>query len=466
MAGPFGSGERALERLKARNNMIPYEELASELLKKATRKGITAGDAVIVEGNSFDAQVRLKSIEKLSHAREKRLGLRLFFGQRTAVCSTSDFSPESLDRLVEDTCYLARCTAEDLHAGLPDPAPLSSPDLDLYDESLLEWRMEDKIKLAIEAESAALEYDPRITNSEGAGISHFDRRLFYANTRGTAGDYSVSAVSFSVSPIATSDGSMQRDYWYSSKRKIRELASAESVGRTAAQRVIRRVGARKIKTGEFPVVFDPETAAELLGSVSACVSGYAVYKGASFLADKLGETVASPSVTVLDNGTIPSALGSRPFDGEGLATRKTTVIKKGKLESFLLDSYSARKLGLRSTGNAVRSVGDVPSVSHSNFYLVPGGHSPEEIIRTVKRGLYVVEMIGFGVNHVTGDYSRGAVGLWIENGELTYPVEEITIAGNLRNILMDIELIGNDLELRGTISSPTLKIASMTVAGN
>jgi PmbA protein len=446
--------------------MVQYEDLATELLKKAKSKGATAGDIVIVEGDSFDVQVRLKSVDKLSNAHEKRLGLRLFFGQRTAVCSTSDFSAESLDRLVEDTCYLARCTAEDPHAGLPEPTPLVSPDLDLYDESLHGWKMEDKIHLAVQAESAALGYDARITNSEGANLSHADRRVVYANTHGVIGSYPVGSVSFSVSPIATAGGLMQRDYWYSAKRKVKELASPEAVGRTAAQRALRRLGGRKISTCDVPVIFDPETAAELIGSISACVSGYAVYKGASFLAGKLGRSVAASSVTVLDDGVIPSALGSRPFDGEGLATRKTTVIKKGVLESYLLDSYSARKLGLRSTGNAVRSVGDVPSVSHTNFYLAPGSHSPEEIIRSVKRGLYVVEMIGFGVNHVTGDYSRGAVGLWIENGELTYPVEEITIAGNLKEILMNIEMIGNDLELRGTVASPTLKLSRMTVAGN
>ncbi len=446
--------------------MVQYEDLATELLKKAKSKGATAGDIVIVEGDSFDVQVRLKSVDKLSNAHEKRLGLRLFFGQRTAVCSTSDFSAESLDRLVEDTCYLARCTAEDPHAGLPEPTPLVSPDLDLYDESLHGWKMEDKIHLAVQAESAALGYDARITNSEGANLSHADRRVVYANTHGVIGSYPVGSVSFSVSPIATAGGLMQRDYWYSAKRKVKELASPDAMCRTAAQRALRRLGGRKISTCEVPVIFDPETAAELIGSISACVSGYAVYKGASFLAGKLGRSVAVSSVTVLDDGVIPSALGSRPFDGEGLATRKTTVIKKGVLESYLLDSYSARKLGLRSTGNAVRSVGDVPSVSHTNFYLAPGSHSPEEIIRSVKRGLYVVEMIGFGVNHVTGDYSRGAVGLWIENGELTYPVEEITIAGNLKEILMNIEMIGNDLELRGTVASPTLKLSRMTVAGN
>ena len=446
--------------------MNPYEDLVTAVLKKARSKGATAGDVMLVEGDSFDAQVRLRSIDKLSNAHEKRLGLRLFFGNRSAVCSTSDFSAESVDRLVEDTCYLARCTAEDPHAGLPEPTALVLPDLDLYDDTLHEWKMEDKIDLAVQAESAALGYDARITNSEGAGLSHSSRRVVYANTNDVIGSFPVSYVSFSVSPVAAVDGTMQRDYWYSAKRKIKELASPESVGRTAAQRTLRRLGARKIATDEIPVIFDPETAAELIGSLSACVSGYAVYKGASFLAGKLGQPVAASSVTVLDNGVIPSALGSRPFDGEGLPTRKTTVIKKGVLESYLLDSYSARKLGLQSTGNAVRSVGDVPSVSHTNFYLVPGTNSPEEILRSVKRGLYVVETIGFGVNHVTGDYSRGAVGLWIENGELTYPVEEITIAGNLKEIFMDIEMVGNDLELRGTIAAPTIKISKMTVAGH
>jgi len=446
--------------------MIPHEDLAKDLLKKATSQGASSGDLVIVEGDSFDLQVRLKSVDKLSNAHEKRLGLRLFFGQRTAVCSTSDFSAESLDRLVDDTCYLARSTAEDPHAGLPDPSPLTSPDLDLYDDSLHKWKMEDKIRFAVEAEAAALGCDERITNSEGAGLSHADRRVVYANTHGVIGSYPVGSVSFSVSPIATADGLMQRDYWYSSKRKLKELDSPESVGRMAARRALRRLGGRKISTCEVPVIFDPETAAELIGSISACVSGYSVYKGASFLAGQLGRPVAASSVTVIDHGTIPSALGSRPFDGEGLATRKTTLIRDGVLESYLLDTYSARKLGLRSTGNAVRSVGDVPTVSHTNFYLAPGMHSPGEILKSVKRGLYVTEMIGFGVNHVTGDYSRGAVGLWIEDGELTYPVEEITIAGNLKEILMNIEMIGNDLEFRGTVASPTLKISRMMLAGN
>jgi PmbA protein len=259
---------------------------------------------------------------------------------------------------------------------------------------------------------------------------------------------------------------MQRDYWYSSNRKFSRLESPANVGEKAAQRVLRRLGGRKIKTCEAPIVFDPEMAASLLRNLASALSGYSLYKGASFLAGKLGTQIGSDLLTVIDDGTIPGALGSRPFDGEGLAVRKKSVVEKGLLQSYLLDTYSGKKLGMASTGNASRSVGEPPAVSPANFYLVPGKYSPEQIIATVKAGLYVTEMIGFGVNMVTGDYSRGAAGLWIENGELAYPVEEITIAGNLKEMFQNIEMAGSDLELRGRIASPTIKISQMTIAGD
>ncbi len=445
--------------------MTRFEEIMRDLLKSAQARGATAGDAVVVEGDSFDLQVRLGSIDKLTSAREKRLGLRLFFGHRSAVCSTSDFSRGSLDRLVEETSYLARSTAEDGFAGLPDPEPVMPLGFQLNDESLPQWAMEDRIKMATRAEAAALTYDPRIRNSEGAGLSFGDRRVGYVNTTGASGSYATSSVSLSVSPIAEDGGHMHRDYWYTVKRLVRELDSPDSVGRRAAQRALHRLGARRVKTCEVPVVLDPETAGDLLGSLSACVSGHSIYKGASFLAGQLGRAVAAPCVTVLDDGRMPGGLGSRPFDGEGLPTRKTTVVRDGVLENYLLDSYSGRKLGRPSTGNASRSVGDTPSVSPTNFYLAEGRSSPEEIIRSVKQGVYLTEMMGFGVNLVTGDYSRGAVGFWIENGERAYPIEEFTIAGNLKDMLLDIEMIGNDLEFRGSVASPTLKIGKMTVAG-
>jgi PmbA protein len=258
---------------------------------------------------------------------------------------------------------------------------------------------------------------------------------------------------------------MQRDYWYSSHRKLSKLEPAAAVGKKAAERTIRRLGARRVKTQQAPVVFDPETAASLLRHLAGAVSGSSLYRKTSFLLGKLGEKIAASGIWIDDDARIPSALGSKPFDGEGLPTRRTPVIEDGVLTSYLLDTYSARKLSLRSTANASRSFADAPAASPTNFFLRPGTTSPEEIIRSVRSGLYVTELSGFGVNPVTGDYSRGAVGLWIENGELAYPVEEITIAGNLLEMFQNIEVIGDDLKLRGTIAAPTLKIAKMTIAG-
>ena len=320
--------------------------------------------------------------------------------------------------------------------------------------------------MAQKAEAAALAENSCITNSEGSDLSMNSHRITYANTNGFSGQYDSSSISVSVAPIASTNGTMQRDYWYCVKRKLAELDSPESIGQEAARRVLRRLGARKITTRSCPVVFEPETAGDLLGNLSAAVNGYSIYKGTSFLAGKRGQPVASQNVTVVDDGTIPAGLGSRPFDGEGLPTRKTFVIQDGILKNFLLDSYSGRKLKLSSTGNASRSIGDVPIASPSNLYMAPGPYSPDDIIKKVKQGLYVTELIGFGVNLITGDFSRGASGIWIENGELTYPVEGITIAGNLIDMLHRIEMVGNDLSLRSRINAPTLLIDQMTVAGD
>jgi PmbA protein len=291
-------------------------------------------------------------------------------------------------------------------------------------------------------------------------------RVVYASSEGFAGEYRGSTFGISVAPVAKENGSMQRDYWYSSNRRFSRLESAKTVGEKAARRTLRRLGARKVKTSEVPIVFEPEIAGSLLRSLAAAISGYSLYKGASFLAGKLGTMIASDLVTVIDDGTIPGALGSRPFDAEGLPVRKKLIVEKGQLQSYLLDTYSGKKLGLPSTGNASRGVGEPPGVSPTNFFFAAGSHSPEEIIGSVQNGFYVTELIGFGVNMVTGDYSRGAAGLWIENGQLAYPVEEVTIAGNLKEIYQNIEMVGNDLEMRGRIASPTIKISKMTVAGN
>ena len=445
-----------------------FPELAATVLKRAKALGATEADLLVAEGDSVSVQVRMSEVDRLSKAREKVLGIRVFFGKRSASSSTSDFSKASLDRLVSDTCSLARAVVEDETSGLPAPDQMvvDIPDMDMKDDRQL--AVDEEIDLAKRTEQSAFSADPRITNSEGAECSAGYGSILLANSHGFVGSYASSSYSLSVSPIAldSQNGGMQRDYWYSVKRKFHELDSPEKIGQEAARRTVRRLGSRAITTQEVPVIFDPETAKGLLGHISSAVSGYSLYKGASFLLGQLGKSIASDLVTVVDDGRLAGGLGSRPFDGEGLPTRRNLVIDKGVLSSYLLDTYSGRKLGMASTGNASRSVGENPTVGATNLFLSPGSYSPDDILKSMKRGLYVTDLIGFGVNLVTGDYSRGAVGFWVENGELTHPVEEITIAGNLQQILKDIEMIGNDLEFRGRVASPTVKIRKMMVAGH
>ena len=449
-------------------NNTDFKELATELLQRAKEKGASEADVMVADGTNFSVQVRLGAVERLMKAREKRLGIRVFLGKRSASASTSDFSRESLDQLVSDTCSLAAAVVEDPTSGLPLPAETakSSPDVAIYDPTELDT--ETQIDLAKRAEAAAMSADARITNSDGSDFNSSSGRVLLATSGGFLGEYPSSSFSMSVAPIATAPGQdgMQRDSWYAVQRKYARLDSPEAVGKEAARRTVRRLGSRKIVTKRAPVVFDQDTAGTLLGHLCSAASGYALYKGASFLIGQLGKTLAPDTITIHDDGCMPGGLGSRPFDGEGLPTRKTVVMEQGVLRSYLLDTYSARKLGMSSTGNAWRGIGDSPSVGATNFYLLPGNTTPEEIVRSVKDGLYVTELIGFGVNMVTGDYSRGVAGIWIENGELAYPVEEITIAGNLKQMFKDIEIVGNDLEFRGRIASPTLKLSEMTIAGN
>ena len=442
-------------------------ELLVDVLRRAQARGATAADGFLIEEQHFTASVRLGQVDTVKHSRDQRLSLRVFAGRASAAASTSDLSRDSLERVVDEATALARVTAEDPHAGLPDPDELIGrvPDLELEDTTGEEPTPEAKIDLARQTEAAALGFDPRITNSEGA--EYWDRRAryAYATSHGFARGYATSGFGLSVAPVASANGEMQRDYWYSAARHRRALEDPASIGRTAARRALRRLGARKVKTVEVPVVFDPDTAASLIRPVAGAASGPSLYRRASFLLDRLGKRIAAPAVTLVDDGLLPRALGSRPFDGEGLATRRTVVIGEGVLESYLLDSYSARKLGLRSTHHASRD-GSGVGVATTNLVLQPGTATPEALIRSVKNGLYVTELIGFGINGVTGDLSKGAAGQWIENGELVYPVEEVTVAGNLLDMLAAIEEIGNDLVLRDRTASPTLLIGRMVVAGN
>ena len=443
-----------------------YTNIAQDLLTRASKQGATAADVMVADGETLSVQVRMGAVDRLTKAREKRLGLRVFFGQRSASASTSDFSRDSLERFVEETCALAQAVVEDPVSGLPEPGQLATefPELHIHDSTTLQT--DEQIALALRAEHAAFAADSRITNSEGGECDSSSGRIVLANSHGFLGQYANSSFSLSVSPIASDAAGMQRDYWYGVNRAFAKLESPEAIGQEATRRTVRKLGARKAATGRVPVIFDPEVAGSLLSHLCSALSGYALYKGASFLIGQLGQQIAPDFVTIYDDGRMPGGLGTRPFDGEGLPTRKQAVVERGRLTSYLLDTYSGKKLGLPSTGNAARSIGESPSAGPTNFYMVPGTTRAEDILGSVKQGLYVTDLIGFGINMVTGDYSRGASGFWIENGELAYPVEEITIASNLKQMYSTIETIGSDLVFRGRIASPTVKIAEMMVAGN
>jgi PmbA protein len=442
------------------------EQIAVELVDRAMRGGATAADVLVHETDDFSTALRLGQIEKLKEAASKALGLRVFRGARSASFFSSDFSAPSLKLLVERTLEMAGVTSEDPASGLPDAALLGryDGDLELYSEDVATLSTEDRIDYARRAERAAFDTDPRIKNSEGAWFEASVGRRAYANSLGFAGSYRSSYCAGSVAPVAD-DGGMQRDYWYSVSRRRSQLESPEAVGRKAAQRTLRKLGGRKMATCQVPVIFDPETAPSLIGHIFEAVRGDAIYRSASFLTGKLHQKVANERVTIFDDGLRPGGFGTRPFDGEGIPASVTPVIEQGVLANYLLNCYTARKLNMRTTGNASRGVSGPPSVGPKNFYLAPGPHSAEEIRKSVKSGFYVTDLIGFGVNIVTGDYSRGAGGMWIENGELAYPVEEVTIAGNLAEMLNHVEMVGSDLEFRSAIAAPTLLISGLTVAG-
>jgi len=441
-------------------------DLLGDVLKRAKERGATAADAFVVEDRAFSAQVRLGRVDTVKHAREQHLSLRVFSGKSAAAASTSDFSRVSVERLVDEAVSLSRITAPDELSGLPDASELAKvvPALDLEDPTGHDLSPEDKIELARRCEAAALAADPRITNSEGGDFADRRAHYAYAASHGFAGEYSTSSFSLSVSPVASENGHMQRDGWYHVTRKRALLDAPEAIGKIAAQRALRRLGARQVKTCEVPVIFDPDMAASLVRHIAGAVSGPSLYRSASFLLGKLGQQIAAPGVTIVDDGSMPGGLGSRPFDGEGLSVRRTVVVDKGVLTSYLLDTYSGRKLGMASTHHGARDGAGV-TVGTTNLYLDRGASDPKALIGSVKQGLYVTELIGFGVNGVTGDYSRGAVGLWIDNGELTYPVEEITIAGNLLEMFRAIEGVGNDLVFRDRTAAPTVLIGKMVVAG-
>ena len=369
--------------------------------------------------------------------------------------------------MVRSAIDLAALTSDDPHAGLPETAELGAlkGDLQLFSDETAQLPTEQRIAMAKRAEAAALAVDPRITNSEGASFDSSVNGRVFANSRGFLGSYRTSYCSLSAVPVATQNGSMERDYWFSVARNYKGLEDAETVGRKAAERAIRRLGAVKVETQRVPVIFEPRISRSLLGNIFDAIDGRAIYRKASFLAGKLGEKIADERITLIDDGTIPGLFGSSPFDDEGVPTRRTPVIERGVLKNYLLNTYTARKLNMKTTGNASRGITGNAGIGHGNFFLEAGERSQEEMIRSVKSGFFVTELIGSGVNTVTGDYSRGAVGMWIRDGEFAFPVSEVTIAGTLQEMLNGIAEIGNDLEFRGSVSAPTIMLGEMTVAG-
>jgi PmbA protein len=447
---------------------LDLTDLAQRAVARALAKGATETDAFIREDETFSVNIHKSEVEKLKEAVSRSLRLRVFVGKKTATSQTSDLSTEMLERLVDETVEMAKLTSDDDSGGLPDKNFLARdvPDLRLLDSTWDSLAPEVRIDLARRVEAAAYKTDSRITNSRSAWFEWERSRTVLANSLGFYGSYESAAASLGVAPVAESNGALNHDHWYSVVRRRDLLGSPEEIGRLAAERAVRRLDARKVKTCEIPVVFEPRAARTLVGHLFDAVSGDAIYRGRSFLVDQIGQSIAAPSVHIVDDARMPEGLGSCPFDDEGVATQTTSVVEGGVLRNYLHSAYTARKLQAQPTGNGSRAATGAVAVGPTNFHLKPGPYAPEEILASIPKGLLVVDLLGSGVNPVTGDYSRGASGLWIENGKVTYPVHEVTIAGNLKQMFRDIEMIGRDIQFDGSVAAPTLKIRQMTLSGD
>jgi PmbA protein len=432
------------------------QQLAEDVLKHANAKGATACEVDVSEGFGQSVTVRCDEVETIEFNRDKGIGITIYSGQRKGYASTSDFSAQALRETVEAALDIARFTAEDDCAGLAEAALMARdcPDLDLYHPWAL--TVEDAIETARLCEQAAFDASPLVSNSEGASISTQQAHFVSANSLGFMGGYPTSRHYISCSVIAGEQDAMQRDDWYTTHRNASRLDAPGQVGRIAAERAVARLGGRKVKTGEFPVIFEAPLAGGLLGSLVHAASGGALYRKSSFLLDQLGKRIMPEFIQIAERPHIPCGLGSASFDSDGVATRDREVVTDGVLQGYFLSTYTARKLGMQTTANA--------GGSH-NLIIQPGEYDLAGLIARMGRGLLVTELLGQGINYVTGDYSRGAAGYWIENGKIAYPVEEITIAGNLKKMLAGIVAVGNDVQVRGTKQTGSIMIDRMTVAG-
>lgn len=443
--------------------------LASSVAERAVAAGADDAEVIVRAGNELTAKVRLGEPELVQEADSQAVGLRVFKDGRAAVTYTSDTRVGPLDALIAETVALAAEAEPDDLNRLPEPELLATevPELELYDDAALGVDAAEGLRRAIAGEKAAMDFDERVTNSEGATWSRVLGGVAFANSGGFAGGYRGSYQSLYVEPVCDDEGGKKRNgYWWTAGRFLAELDSPEAVGREAARRTLATLGARKIDTGEMPVVFDPEAGRALVGTLLGVANGAAFYRKSSYLLEREGTQVASDLVTIVDDPRIVRAPGSRPFDGDGLPTRKNVVVDRGALETVLCDVYSARKLGRASTGSAGRGVGGTPSPTSSNLIMAAGDSTRDALVSSTERGLYVTSMMGFGFNPVTGDFSRGAAGFVIERGELAQPVSEVTISANFDDLWKRVDCVADDLELRTSTACPTFRVSSMIVAGN
>lgn len=433
------------------------ERIVRDLLAEAVRQGASAAEAAASSESGLEINVRLGEVETVEHTRDNGLGITVYFGHCKGSASTSDLSPEAVRDAVTAACAIASRTQEDPCAGLADAELMArdSPDLDLYHP----WDLapDAAIQLAIECEDVARAFDPRIVNSEGASVSTHTGLHIYGNSLGFVAGYPSTRHGLSCAVVAQEGDSMQRDYWWTTARAAADLESPQAVGRRAGERTVARLGARQIPTQRAPVLFSPLTAAGLLRSLTAAISGSSLYRRSSFLLDRIDTRLFPDFVRIHEVPHLRRGLGSAPFDGDGVATRPKDLVSQGILRTYLLDAYSARRLGLTTTGNA----GGV-----HNLHIEPGEWDRAGLLREMGTGLFVTELLGHGTNPVTGDYSRGAVGFWVEGGEIQFPVEEITIAGNLKEMFMGLVAVGNDCDFPGSTRTGSWLIREMTIAGD
>ncbi len=454
---------------RVQHEIASLTALAAEVVERARQGGVDVAEAIARSGSELTTKVRLSEPELVEEAAYRGLGMRVIKDGRVALTTTSDLTPRGVDRFVADALELVDIAERDPFAGPADPALIATgpfPDLDLYDPSLGEITAAEAIDLARRGEAAARAADARITNSDGGTFSRVEGSFAIVLSGGFRAGYASSYGSLVVSPVAEDEGGKKRrGYHYSARRHKSDLDTPESIGAEAARRTVRKLGARRVETTEAPVVFDPDAARSIVSLLAGCAMGGAIWRKSSYLVDRVGTRVASDLVTIVDDPTIPRAPGSRPFDGEGLAARRNVVVEDGTLLTYLCDTYSGKKLGRPTTASASRGASGGVGPTTSNLMLLPTKTPAAEIVKSTKRGLYVTEMMGFGFNAVTGDFSRGASGFWIEDGELAFPVSEVTISLNADQLFQRIDAVGDDLDLRTSTASPTFRVASMTIAG-